>query len=125
MAKVLLVDDSSTQRKFIQKDIEGENSHHHVTTAANGEEALEKIGENDFDCIVTDLLMPIIDGEELLQKLHDENCPVPIIVITANSSQKKIEEIKELGARFVFNKPYESQELLAAISQLIQAKEVA
>lgn len=116
MARVLVIDDSSAQRFMLTKSLK--EGSHEVFAATNGEDGLAKINEHQPDFIISDLLMPVMDGVELLRQLRSDQNTTPVIIITANSNKQKIEEVKELGVTHILRKPCKQSELLSTLEQL-------
>ena len=109
MGKILIADDSSFQRRILGDMIR--ETGHEVTAVESGQELLNKLKEEDFDCICLDLLMPEMTGIEVLEKLQPmENTP-PVIVISADIQIKKKEQCMQLGAKAFINKYIDKAEL--------------
>lgn len=92
--KILIVDDEVALAKALQLKLQKEGF---VTElASNGEEALKILAENTYDLLLLDLLMPQVDGWEVLAKITDKNM---VVVVTSNLGQPEdIERAKQLGA---------------------------
>ena len=80
-ARVLVVDDEASARSGLEKLLRQEG--YTVETADNGASALVVYDERPVDIVVTDLKMPTMDGIELMNKLHEKEREVPVIVVTA------------------------------------------
>lgn len=118
MSKVLVVEDSSFQRKSILKVLDEVGLEYE--TANNGLEAFERLQKvHDFDFVMSDLLMPELDGIGLVKKLKEIDFNKPIIVLTANIQKPVINELKELGVNQILNKPFEVDELKDCISNIL------
>ena len=114
--KVLIVDDEANQRSGLAAMV----SEWGMTpeTAANGNEALEKLAEFPADVILTDLNMPGLDGFGLLERLRDAGEMPPTIVLTAfGSIEKAVQTVHELGAYWFLDKPYQPAVLKVLISR--------
>jgi DNA-binding NtrC family response regulator len=114
--KVLIVDDEANQRSGLAAMV----SEWGMTpeTAANGNEALEKLAEFPADVILTDLNMPGLDGFGLLERLRDAGEMPPTIVLTAfGSIEKAVQTVHELGAYWFLDKPYQASVLKVLISR--------
>ena len=118
----LIVEDSAALAKmlsflFMSRGIE-------VKTAVNGINALEKIRESPPDIIITDLMMPEMDGFELCKTLknNDELKHIPLIVVTAVSTEKGKGDMLALGADDYIQKPFESADLVAAAERALKDK---
>ena len=110
MKKILVVEDDNTIHKFIKEFLEKE--HYIVQSAYSGTEALTIIENDNIDLILLDLMLPGINGEDIVKKV---NKTIPIIVISAKTSS--IDKAKVLldGANDYITKPFEKIELLARI----------
>ena len=105
---VLVVDDSSVMRAMIIKTLNmsgipvGD-----IYQAGNGQEALEVLQENWVDLALVDINMPVMNGEELIERVReeDETRDLAIVVVSTESSETRIQRILGKGARFV-HKPF-------------------
>jgi len=123
-SKVLLVDDEPLNLKLMEAILRPLN--YEVITTSNGEEALSIINKVDIDLILSDIMMPEMDGYELCRRLkgNDETRLIPIIMITAlNDTEAKIKSI-EAGADEFITKPPDKMELLARTNSLIKIKKL-
>lgn len=112
MAKILVVEDSKFQSKMIKKALEND---HDVTLADNGMEALKSIERDKPDLILSDLVMPEMDGFEFLGKSKELNYQIPIVMLTSDTQDITKEKCLALGAKTVLKKPFKSDNLLEAI----------
>ncbi len=103
MTKVLIVDDSMFSRSAVKKVIK--RLGHETIEAANGREGLKKIIDEKPDIVFTDLLMPEMDGIELLTSVKEKNLGVPVVVVSANVQNSVRQQCNELGALEFLNKP--------------------
>jgi len=104
--KVLIVDDEASQRSGLAAIIAAWGMT--PETAADGQEALDKLAEFSADVILTDLNMPGMDGYELLRHLHEAGDMPPTIVLTAfGNIEKAVQTVHELGAYWFLDKPYQ------------------
>ena len=103
--KILVVDDDE-QILFVWRGaLEGRAEQWHVETARDGQEALEKVQSTSFDLIVTDLMMPGMDGCDLTVAVRDLAGNVPVIWITAYPQPDAIAKAEALAVRRFLNKP--------------------
>lgn len=116
MQKILIVDDSLLIRKKLTKMISGI---YEVHEANNGLNALEKLKKISPICILTDLLMPEMDGFKLLEILQRHEIDVPVIVLTADIQNETRERCLSLGAYTVLNKPPKEDELFETINKAL------
>lgn len=115
---ILLVDDESAITDNLAPFLE--RSGISVVVASNGDQALKLIEENTPDLIVTDILMPGIDGRELLRTLRKKENWVPIIMLTqVGEPSERIMALQE-GADDYLNKPFDPHELVARIRAVIR-----
>ena len=110
MKKILVVEDDDTIHKFIKELLEKE--HYIVQSAYSGTEALTIIENDNIDLILLDLMLPGINGEDIVKKV---NKTIPIIVISAKTSSKEKAKVLLEGANDYITKPFEKIELLARI----------
>jgi len=115
MAKVLLVDDSSFQRKNISKMLVAMG--HEVVAAENGQVGLEKAKTDQPDLIITDLLMPVMDGISYLRGLKSRKLSIPVVVISADVQEASKAECLRLGAKAFLTKPVKETDLEETIDK--------
>lgn len=121
---VLVVDDSTFIRNRVRDALLAGG--YQVAQAGNGYQALEQLqnaqlGQVPFCCIITDLVMPEMDGFRLLEKLKDQNNQVPVLVLTADVQKTTRLRCEELGVSGFSNKPPVFEQLRAAVDRLTQA----
>ena len=119
LKRLLIVDDEETltfslYQTFIKSPVECE-----VMTAASGEEAMQKIIENPFDIIITDIAMPGISGFELLGFVKAKNPETKVIVITAYGTDEKHEIAMQRGASRYIEKPFDIHELREIVFSML------
>jgi CheY-like chemotaxis protein len=117
MSRVLITDDSLLQRKTLSAIVV--EAGHEVETACNGQEALEKILANPPDCLLLDMLMPIMDGVQVLEQLESQGLKLPIVVLTADVQEWLKTRCLELGATTFLNKPIKQAQLQEALQQIL------
>ena len=115
MARILTVDDSSLARKAMARILA--ETGHEIIDANNGRRALERIEADAPDCVILDLVMPEINGLEVLSSLKQRGIRIPVIVVTADIQDTTRRQCEELGAACVLNKPPKPELLLAALRQ--------
>ncbi len=114
--KILLVDDDTSTRNGIAVFLR--NNNHDVTTAGDGEEAINIYNNKSFDLIISDVHMPGIDGIEVLKKIREKNEPVPFIIITAYAAIEDAVEAMKIGAEDYLTKPLNLIELGLKIDKI-------
>jgi CheY-like chemotaxis protein len=117
MAQILMMDDSMYQRHKVRQALEAEGFD--LIEAANGREGLEMIALTSPNCILLDLIMPEMDGLEVLQALHDQESSIPIVVLTADIQESTRQRCQELGTAAFINKPLQEAELVNTIKQVL------
>ncbi len=118
-SNLLLVDDHTELLEFIADDL---NEDYQITTSSNGREAIELLASEYFDLIVSDVMMPEMDGFELCQKIKEDiaYAHIPVILLTAkNSIESKIQGL-EFGADAYIEKPFSPAFLRAQIASLLK-----
>jgi len=118
---VLIVEDNVDLREYIRNDLK---SLYHVEEAANGEQGIRKAEKCIPDLIVSDVMMPLMDGYEMTRKLRqdEKTSHIPIILLTAKSDKNSKLEGLGLGADDYLTKPFDTEELLARIKNLIETR---
>ena len=117
--KILVIDDSASIRKSISYVLNQEGFS--VTEAEDGVDGLTKAGRDTFDLIVTDINMPNLDGIGFIRKVR-ENITykfTPIIVLTTESQESKMQEGKAAGATGWIVKPFSADKLIAVVKKVI------
>jgi two-component system, chemotaxis family, chemotaxis protein CheY len=117
MAVILVADDSWLSRKMIQGYLK-ENGFD-ILQATNGREALEQIETRSPDLVILDLLMPEMDGFEVLEQLRIRKCDIPVVVLTADIQITTREKCEEYGVAGILHKPPQSESLLAVIQKAL------
>ncbi|MEG3991024.1 response regulator [Microcoleus sp. Pol7_A1] len=121
MTSILVVEDSWLTRRVICKILRAEG--YEAWEASSGPEALELLGTKTPNCMLLDLLMPEMEGREVLQAMRDRGYKIPVIVITADIQATTHSECMELGALAVIHKMPNSEELIGWIKKALSASE--
>ncbi|MGO1543191.1 MAG: response regulator transcription factor [Gulosibacter sp.] len=116
--QVLLVDDDETIRTHLGPFLE--RSGFEVRTAVDGQDALEKIANEQPDLVVLDVMMPRIDGRETLRRIRTQDGWLPVILLTQVGESFERAAALEEGADDYLNKPFDPQELLARIRAVLR-----
>lgn len=119
MPKILIVEDEKNISKLIQDTLSLAN--YEFDTSFDAEEALKKIKQNSYDLILLDIMLPKLDGFEIVEKM--ENKKVPIIFLSAKNDVSTIVKGLKSGGQDYITKPFEPLELLARIELRIEEKE--
>ncbi len=121
MAKILIIDDAKFTRTMLKKLIS--ELGHEIIEAGNGREGLDKITSEDPDLVLTDILMPEMEGTELLELLRETNMDVNVIVISANIQDTVKDQCMNLGVAEFFSKPPDKEKLSMAIEKILNKGE--
>jgi two-component system, chemotaxis family, chemotaxis protein CheY len=111
---VLIVDDSEVMRSILKRVLKlsgfdlGE-----IYEAGDGQEALSKLEQYWIDIVLSDINMPVMNGVELLKKIKesDEYFKIPVIIVSTEGRNEKIEEILRLGAAGYITKPFKPEDI--------------
>jgi len=123
--KVLVVDDSISIRKYVQRFLD--RTGYEVETAPDGMEALNIMGRIKFDAVITDLEMPVMHGYDLIAEMKRTPAlmNVPVIVLTSRAGEKHRQKAIDMGAQDYLVKPFEEQEMLGALKKLLSGAALA
>ena len=111
-AKVLVVDDDPAIRRILSQTLELEE--YDIELAADGEEALAAVSSYGPDVVILDVMMPKKDGFDVLKDLraNEATSTLPVILLTAKSSQQDVWEGWNQGVDYYLSKPFDVEELL-------------
>lgn len=123
MPRILAVDDEPNIVRLIQVNLERHG--YQVETANNGAQALAKIKANRPDLLVSDVMMPEMDGFELLANVRRDPAlmDLPVIMLTAKAQDKDVLEGYKTGADMYLTKPFNPQELLAFVKRILSSSD--
>ncbi len=119
MAKILIVDDSAVSRKKLKAVLESAN-HEIVGEACDGAEAFAKYQELLPDLVTMDITMPNIDGITVLKQIMEKHPQAKIVMITALGKGDKILEALNAGAKNYITKPYEDEQIINSIQEVLE-----
>ena len=119
---ILIVDDKEPNRDLLSRRLEHEG--HRCTTAADGRQALEALAKADFDLILLDILMPVMDGYQVLQHLKSDArlARIPVIVLSSLDETDNVARCIEMGADDFLAKPFNPVILKARIRACLEKK---
>lgn len=115
---ILVVDDEEVIRDFLFEVL---NDDFAISFACDGDEAIEKIGAQEYDLIITDLKMPKVSGEEVVAYVSKQNYNTPVIIISGYSSLYAISNSVNSGACAFLSKPFSISTLLETISDCLKS----
>ena len=113
--RIIVADDCLQNREMLANLLATRG--HDVTTATNGQQALERLRQETPDVLVLDLMMPILDGLDVLAEMRTDRtlAGVPVVVVTAAGPEAD-DQARALGAAAVLSKPYEPADLERAVA---------
>ena len=120
--KILLVEDEKMLAEILSDTLSDRNFDVHL--AYDGIHALEAIKKEPFDVIVSDVMMPNLDGYSLAKKLRNEGCNTPILFLTALSATEDVVKGFETGGNDFLKKPFAIDELIVRVKALTGRAEV-
>jgi len=116
--RVLYVEDEIALRDITSSSIE--SIINKLVVADNGKDGLEKFQQDEFDLIITDLSMPVMDGITMIKEIRKINSTIPIVVTTAFGSQnEEVEKLQNIGMSAYIMKPIDVMKLLQTIDESI------
>ena len=118
---ILIVDDEESILNSLRKDLVSEN--YSVTTALSGEEALKSLHSNHFDLVISDLVMPGIDGIRVLQEAKTIDPEISVIILTGYGDMTSAIAALRVGADDYLLKPCDIDELLLRITRSFEKQE--
>jgi two-component system NtrC family response regulator len=116
MARILVVDDETRMAELLQRELQ--DNGHTVATVGAGARALDRLAEQEFDLVLSDLRMPGMDGLELLGRIKEQAPQTKVVLMTAYASaQTAVQAMKE-GAFDYLIKPFEMDELMIMVDRI-------
>ena len=120
-AKILIVDDNRAIREVLRGVIRHDDTLHVVGTAANGDSALEMIGSLHPDLVCLDVLMPGLDGVDVLRRIHRDYKGTRVVMITGESRLDVVQGALRAGASGFVVKPFNADKILRTIHTALKA----
>ena len=117
VTRILVVDDESYVRDLLKRVLTRRG--HDVYVADDGEAALELMGEHRYDLVLTDVVMPGIDGFDLLRRVKATYPAVTVIVLTGYARKQSISDFLLYGADEYLSKPFQVQALLDSVDRVV------
>jgi CheY-like chemotaxis protein len=112
--RILVVDDEAAVREVLRTMLE--RNGYEVTEAEDGDAAIRAVDADDFDLVVTDLVMPSREGLETIRSIRSRHPALPIIAISAPANRDYLRAAENFGAQRTFTKPFS----LAAVSEAVR-----
>ena len=123
MFSILVVEDNENLNKMMSAKLKMET--YNVFSAFNGEEALEVLEHEHIDLIISDVMMPEIDGYELTKTLRSANYTMPILMITAKNQIEDMEKGFVAGTDDYMIKPINMREMILRVNALLRRAKIA
>jgi two-component system response regulator MprA len=123
MTRLLVADDSETVLLMLERRLEMEG--YEVVTATDGVEALDRLRElspKEPDVILLDAMMPNKSGTEVLEEIRGAGSKIPVLMISAHLDAQEPDRMLALGANDCIPKPFEWEDLIAKIEELVDGK---
>lgn len=113
MARILIVEDEPRLAAFIEKGLTRQGFETYV--AEDGQQALQLVNQLDFDVVLLDLSLPIIDGWAVLEEMRKRGTSVPVIIVTALLDERDRIKVMAAGANGYLRKPFRFDDLLRIV----------
>jgi len=120
MPLILVIEDSLYTRREIRDILEGQG--YTIIEAEDGVKGIRLATTEAPDCILLDLIMPDIDGIEILKLLHEQRPQIPVIVVSAHGQEAVRTQCLELGASACINKPPSADELRYTVQKVLVSR---
>jgi two-component system chemotaxis response regulator CheY len=124
---VLIVDDSPAMRAFVRRvmDLSGLDVGR-CLQAANGQEALELLRSEWVDVVLTDINMPIMDGEQFVRRVEEDDAlrSIPVLVVSTDRSEDRMHRMLTLGAKGYVTKPFLPETLRRQVEKVLGVSHV-
>jgi len=119
--RLLIVDDSPVMRSFVRRSIEIAGLPVECWfEAGHGREALDCLAAEEVDLVLTDINMPVLDGEGLLRSMRSDERTraVPVVVVSTDGTEQRMGRLMELGANGYVRKPFPPEQLCAVLGNI-------
>lgn len=118
--KILVVDDEELICWSLKRSFE-RHAGHSVCCVYTGNDALQKIMENQYDVVITDLKLPDLNGHELVKRIKELGIDTPVIVISSYLSENILNDVMKQGVIRCINKPFQIEDILNDVEHLAPA----
>lgn len=115
--KILIAEDDPSISRLIAYKFEKENYKTKVIEA--GDKVLAEIKDDDYSALLLDLMLPVLDGMQVLKKIREKNIKMPILVLSAKSQEEDILKALNAGADEYITKPFRPDELLLRLKKML------
>ena len=115
--KILIAEDDQSISRLIAYKFEKED--YQTKVIEEGDKVLAEIKADDYDALVLDLMLPVLDGMQVLKKIREENTRLPVLVLSAKSQEEDILKGLNAGADEYLTKPFRPDELLLRLKKML------
>jgi two-component system KDP operon response regulator KdpE len=116
---VLVVDDDPRLREFMRVNLEMEG--YSVREAASADEALDALEDQAPELVLLDVVMPGVDGWQMLQRMQERHGSIPVIMFSGKVDDESVADAERRGARAFVGKPFDPHQLIERAKQLVPA----
>lgn len=116
-SKILIAEDDQSISRLIAYKFGKED--YQTKVIEEGDKVLAEIKSDDYDALVLDLMLPVIDGMQVLKKIREENIKLPVMVLSARSQEEDILKGLNAGADEYLTKPFRPDELLLRLKKML------
>ena len=122
-ARVLVIDDEALMRRLVRKILMKEG--YSVAAASGPPEALQKLGQSNYDIVITDLRMPEVDGFSFIAQLRERHPGTSLIVMTGFGDAETADQVRAHGADEYITKPFNEREIQVIVERVCWRRMVA
>lgn len=115
--KILIAEDDPSISRLIAYKFEKEN--YEINVIEEGDKVLDEISSDDYDALVLDLMLPVLDGMQILKRIREKEIKIPILVLSAKSQEEDILKGLNAGADDYLTKPFRPDELLLRLKKML------
>ena len=116
---ILVAEDDASMARLISYKLN--TAGYEVEIAKDGGKVLDQLGENDYNALVLDLMLPVLSGEQVLKKLREKSFDIPVLILSAKSQEKDILSSLKSGADEYMTKPFKPDELLLRLKKMLES----
>jgi len=119
MSNILVIEDEASMAEFMMDMLESEG--YEVDHAPDGKEGMDLYHREDYDLVITDMIMPEMQGKEVCEQLLQDKQPPEIIAMSAGFPEL-LESVSLMGVNYTFTKPFKVPEFLNSVSQALETQ---
>ena len=117
--KILIVEDEELISWSLKHSFE-RNGEYNVMCSYTGDDAIQKLMEDEYDVVITDLRLPDIDGFGIVRKIRELTQSTPVIIISAYLSDPAMDDVQKQGVFSCINKPFEIQDVMGDVREAMK-----